>query len=117
MVFCSDVIVIWSYEASVQLHYDYATRRPCVCDYATMLLCLDATMLPRTAQQQKPPTPCCNISLTMTIGSDHGEFGKGFACDQHPSAAWSSGMILASGARGPGFNSRSSPIVDKIGCP
>ena len=31
------------------------------------------------------------------------------------SAAWSSGMILASDAKGPGFNSRSSPLVFEEG--
>ena len=30
----------------------------------------------------------------------------------HKLAAWSSGMMLAPGARGPGFNSRSSPSAD-----
>ena len=42
--------------------------------------------------------------------------GRGCSCyfyttTSTASAAWSSGMILASGARGPGFNSRSSPLT------
>ena len=36
--------------------------------------------------------------------------GKLLVSSRHQLAAWSSGMILASGARGPGFNSRSSPV-------
>ena len=39
----------------------------------------------------------------------HGMVYPGMCCSQL--AAWSSGMILASGARGPGFNSRSSPLL------
>ncbi len=37
-------------------------------------------------------------------------FSKAYVHAASASAAWSSGMILASGARGPGFNSRSSPF-------
>ena len=38
-------------------------------------------------------------------------FSKAYVHAASASAAWSSGMILASGARGPGFNSRSSPYA------
>ena len=38
-------------------------------------------------------------------------FSKAYVHAASASAAWSSGMILASGARGPGFNSRSSPLA------
>ena len=36
-------------------------------------------------------------------------FSKAYVHAASASAAWSSGMILASGARGPGFNSQNSP--------
>ena len=38
-----------------------------------------------------------------------------FPCCEISMAAWSSGMILASGARGPGLNSRSSPSLGHVG--
>ena len=56
--------------------------------------------LPKTSGGPRLATtrlPCLSSSLCK-------------AARHPPLAAWSSGMILASGARGPGFNSRSSPF-------
>ena len=43
------------------------------------------------------------------VGSGSRRHEIAWAAEGHL-AAWSSGMILAQGARGPGFNSRSSPL-------
>ena len=42
---------------------------------------------------------------------------SGEAASQSSPAAWSSGMILAQGARGPGLNSRSSPVGSNLDNP
>ena len=68
-------------------------------------------MVPAWVQQailQNIKLKLCNYTLRSP--------GKGRLFVWHPTrfetavAAWSSGMILASGARGPGFHSRSSPF-------
>ena len=72
-------------------------------------------MLPRTGQQQKAFNTTLQCQLCQALHSAQRKFaGKCCACTQHSLAAWSSGMILASGARGPGFNSRSSPFLSRL---
>ena len=50
--------------------------------------------------EHAPQSSPCSFALIL----DHAQLQK-------RTAVWSSGMILASGARGPGFNSRSSPFL------
>ena len=94
-------------------------------------LCLQARLRTRT-QNNKPhvhrhaPCACCrHAASTQTIALAWGALPCVFVGEllsarvgqtryqsniPFSTAAWSSGMILAQGARGPGFNSRSSPF-------
>ena len=50
-------------------------------------------------------------ALELTSGSHCNCSGYGpFVCIMNAMACWSSGMIRASGARGPGFDSRTGPV-------
>ena len=64
----------------------------------------DGTCQSRRRIRQRSALPQKALARTRCCG-----FGASVRPDQL--AAWSSGMILASGARGPGFNSRSSPCL------
>jgi hypothetical protein len=61
--------------------------------------------------QGRRETQGFNSSSPAFVCSTPSASGSRFAGVISRSAAWSSGMILASGARGPGFNSRSSPLL------
>ena len=51
------------------------------------------------------------VALQLTSGSHCNCSGYGpFVCNMNAMACWSSGMIRASGARGPGFDSRTGPV-------
>ena len=74
---------------------------------------------PTTATYPSPPTTtpphtileCCVPATDCQASQKQGSCEA--TCILQP-AAWSSGMILASGARGPGFNSRSSPFPQDV---
>ena len=60
------------------------------------------------------PRLCTSACLLMVSGRRLDKSNSCMLRPLHQLAVWSSGMILASGARGPGFNSRSSPFSNAL---
>ena len=59
---------------------------------------------------QAPQAPCWRVSEDRQGGTDCAGLRPAALHATSASAVWSSGMILAPGARGPGFNSQNSPL-------
>ena len=89
-----------------------------LCPWVSPARCGLPWMLPSLASGRQPPRWYSGLHSRLSRGRPGAIPGRGVwlhpvqveQCDADLQlAAWSSGMILASGARGPGFNSRSSP--------
>ena len=94
---------------------------PKSCAQKTQHKCSSKVLQPKAGSPLQAVLPCVTVSVfAHTIGLSVFVFahavGRRENCAQRSChdiehlAVWSSGMILAQGARGPGFNSQNSPL-------